>query len=518
MGIGLVSQTSSQNEEIMDAPTRTKIKSTYAIVIRLAWVLFLLFLPVTSFPFFPTALGGGTLVRPLSIYPLIIVLILFTLPALFTRPLPKTFLSLLPFVLIALASSLLALLQGINPILDVSAVERILRVLITLGVGGAIYTTMSLFPQSTDDLRAALRWIYIGFAIALLWGSLQAIYILRFTPEYFYRLQEVQAYIAIRNLFTTRISGMTYEPNWFAEQITFLLLPWLLAAALTDYSAFRWRWRRLTIELLLLMWSLIVLVFTFSRAGLINLLIILFLGIIFFRPRPLESTPGRRIGVGTRRLIEAAVIILVIVGLIYFVGTRNEFFARIWSYWTDRSNTSLAGYFEYLGFGARFVYSQAAYGVYTDHPWLGVGLGNYAFYFEEYLPERSLAVMPEVLRAITPDAGNNRLITPKNFYTRLLAETGLLGTAAFMAFVIAILGCALFLWFSRDREQNFWGIGGVLGVIAFLLSALTFDSFALPNMWVVFGLTTASSWIYIRLHYNTSKYIQEVNPAASASS
>lgn len=484
----------------MDMHKQSKFKTALGAISRLAWILFLLFLPVTSFPFFPDTLGGGALVRPLSLYPLVILLVLFTLPAILTKPLPKTFLSLLPFVLIALISSLIAMLQGINPILGVSSSERILRVLITLGIGGAIYATVSLYPKSPKDLRAALRWIYAGFSIALLWGSLQAVYITRFSSEYYNLLQKVQDYIAIRRLFTTRVSGMTYEPNWFAEQLTFLLLPWLLAAVLSGYSAFRWRWRRLTIESLLLVWSLIILVFTFSRAGLVNLIILLFLGIIFFRPRPLKNETGRRIGIGTRRLIDAAVVILVLVALIYSVGTRNEFFSRIWSYWTDKPRPTLAGYFDYLGFGARFIYSQAAIGVYSDQPWLGVGLGNYAFFFEENLPDRSLAAMPEVLRVITPDAGRDRLITPKNFYTRLLAETGLLGTAAFMAFVMAILGGALFLWLSQEREQTFWGIGGILGVVAFLLSALTFDSFAIPNMWVVFGLTTAASWFYLRSH------------------
>jgi hypothetical protein len=30
------------------------------------------------------------------------------------------------------------------------------------------------------------------------------------------------------------------------------------------------------------------------------------------------------------------------------------------------------------------------------------------------------------------------------------------------------------------------------------MGALTFDSFAIPNMWVVFGLITSAAWIYRR--------------------
>jgi O-antigen ligase len=184
--------------------------------------------------------------------------------------------------------------------------------------------------------------------------------------------------------------------------------------------------------------------------------------------------------------------------LIRVAGTRNAFFARLWSYWLRDSQTSMTGYLEYLGFGARFVYGTAAYNTYSAYPVLGVGLGNYGFYFEEMLPDRPLGSMPEVLRILTPDAGRNRLITAKVFYLRLLAETGLVGTAAFFAFLVAVLGCALYLWLSPHPEHKFWGRAGLLGLAAFLLAALSFDSFAIPNMWIVFGLITASAWVYSR--------------------
>ena len=184
---------------------------------KLAWVLFLLFLPVTSFPFFPTVLGGRALVRPLSLYPLLVLLILVTIPRLFRQPVPRTLRNLLPFVLVAIASSLLSMLRGIDPVLGISVNDRIIRGLITLAIGCAIYYTVTLMPRDPDDLRSTLKWLYAGFGLALLWGSLQVIYIVNFVRPYFQYLQRIQQYISTRRLFTTRVSGMTYEPNWFAE-------------------------------------------------------------------------------------------------------------------------------------------------------------------------------------------------------------------------------------------------------------------------------------------------------------
>ena len=478
---------------------KDNILSVLKYIPKLAWILFFLFLPVTSFPYFPPAVGGTALVRPLSLYPLIILFLFVTIPYLFRKPIYPTILTLVPFLLAVIVSTLLSFLQDIQPALNVSVTDRALRGMITLAVGVSIYLTVSLVPRSKQNLRDALRWLYAGFIVALAWGSMQAVYIINFNQEFYRWMNKIQAHISVRRLFTTRVSGLTYEPNWFAEQITFLLMPWLLASVITGYSVFRWRWRRITVEVLLLGWSILVLVFTFSRNGLLILGVMGLLSLLILRDVPKETRVGNWFTIGgkTRRLIEAGLVVVLISGFVYLAGQSNEFFARIWSYWTDRNNTSIKGYFEWLGFGARFGYGETAYNVYEEHPVLGVGLGNYAFYFEEELPEKPVAAIPEILRLITPEEGRSRLITPKIFYLRILSEMGLVGLGTFLVFLAAILGCAIFLWLSphRNPRARFWGIAGILGVISFSLAALTYDSFALPNMWVVFGLITAATWI-----------------------
>jgi O-antigen ligase len=462
--------------------------------------MFLIALPVTSFPYLPEAIGGAALVRPLSLYPLLFLLVTATIPRLFTGPIPRTIQVLLPFILIALASSLLSTQRGIEPMLGVSVTARTLRALLTLGIGCAFYLTAALLPSTLAELRASLRWLYTGFAIALLWGSLQAGYVLSFNSEYYKLLNRLQGYISTRKIFTNRVSGMTYEPNWFAEQISFLLIPWLLASVLSGESVFRWRWKWVTIEWFLLLWSVAVLIFTFSRAGLANLVLMLLISVAFLRPhRGIKAEAKRsRLVVWARRILEAGIVVAIVSGVIYTASTRNEYFSRIWSYWRNIEQRSAQDYFEYIGFGARFMYAEAAYNTYAENPLLGVGLGNYAFYFDRMLPDEFLARTPEVLRILTPEVGRNRLITPKNLYFRILAETGLIGLAAFIAFLVAILGCALYLWLAHDRQQRFWGIGGMLGVLVFFAAAFSFDSFAIPNMWVIFGLITSAAWSYTR--------------------
>ena len=477
-------------------------KTAYFLGYRIAWAALLIALPVTSFPYFPRAIGGEALVRPLSLYPLLFLFPIVILPRLIHRPLPKNLLSLLPFALVSVAVSALSLLRGIEPALGISVEPRVLRGIFTLAIGCGFFLTIALLPDTIKDLRFSLQWIFAGVGVSLLWGSVQAFNILSPQPMLSILLKKVQSRISIRPLQEGRISGMTYEPHWFAEQIILLLLPYTLSAILNDYTVFPWRWRRLTIEWLLLIWGVIILNFTYSRSGLLNLVIIILLGVMLFKPRQhkyANPTQGVKIPLIIRSAIGLLVALVLLIAPIYLIGNKNPFFARIWGYW-KRPDASLVGYLSYLGFDARLVYAQAAYNTYQAYPIMGVGLGNYAFYFEEMLPYRPIGEVPEILFLTTPEMGRDRLITSKNFFLRIMAETGMLGTITFMTFVLVNLGYALYLRLSPEKEWQYWGTTSLCGLIAFALSALSFDSFVIPDMWVIFGLITAS--IRIATHEN----------------
>lgn len=520
-------------------------KKLGALALDWAWMAFFAFLPITSFPYFPPVVGGSALVRPLSIYPLLILAPLAILPALLRRRLPRHLLALGAFVLVAIASCLAALLRNISPSMNVSSEERLLRAMITLVLGVGFYLAVTLGPRSPADLVKALRALYVGFGIALAWGSLQLVYVLHFNRTYYNWMNRLQSFVSMRKLIENRVSGMTYEPNWFGEQITMLLFPWLLAAVLSGTSVFTWRFSHLfkhssqrpsapqptarlerlaanlSIEFFLLVWATGILLFTFSRAGLLNLGALVILTLLIFRirrlkrkalpateqpPDPERPSRGQRLRrifsmrrqrafIGLRLAFELFLLAGLLGGALYAAASRNEFFARLWNYW-ERPKATLKGYMVYIGIEARLIYSETAYNIYQDSPILGVGPGNYALYFPDELPYRSLGRTPEVIRMITPEEGRDRLITAKNFFLRLLAETGLLGTAVFLAFFTAICGSALSLWLSPDPFQKFWGTGAALALVTFLLSTFSFDSFALPNMWIIFGLITSAHFLH----------------------
>ena len=478
---------------------------------RVFWVIFLVTLPVTSFPYLPAELGGSTQVRPLAMYPLLVLLILVTVPRLFQKRLPLTFLPLFAFIAAVALSGFFSLALDIEAFKGVTIAARLLRNLITLGIGVAVYLTVALYPRSEEDLNFSLRWLYIGFGAVLLWGSFQIIYILSYNEGYFNLLNRVQSLISTQALFQTRISGFTYEPKWFAEQITFLLMPWLTAALISKRSVFRWHFRWISVESLLLLWSAIVLLFTFSRTGLFILILLTFVSVLvsrsFRKPQNSPPSPGGALPPGESRgegslaapnrrlrVIEAGLAALALTVILVIVGSQNPYFSRLWRYWSDERARDKT-YLEYIAFGQRFAYAETALRIFEDYPVLGVGLGNYAFFFDKKLPNRPWQNSPEIIRQITPTERGSQLVTPKNLYARLLAETGLVGTILFSSFVIAVLGCALFLLFAPLAASRYWGLAGLLGILVFVTVVFSTDSFAVPNMWVVFGLITAAAHI-----------------------
>jgi O-Antigen ligase len=489
--------------------------------VKICWALLFLALPVTSFPYFPGEIGGKTLVRPLALYPLVILVCLVTIPRMLKRPLPKTFLPLLAFIIVATISSTVSFASDLDSLRGVSAASRLLRNMITLGIGVAFYFTFTLLHENWDDLKLSLRWLYVGFALALSWGSLQALYVIHFSPRYFAILNRLQTFISSRKLFTTRISGMTYEPKWFAEQICFLLFPWLLGSVLTRRSQFSWRYKWITVELILLVWAAVILVFTFSRTGLFILIGLTVLAFIFFRhdilDRRYRIREQKESGIqpvkSTRRIwrqkkgyiiLEAALIASILMAVLFVIGSQNPYFSRFWRYFTEAKKRNRT-YLEFIAVEQRFIYLETGLRMFSDYPLLGVGLGNYAFYFDQSLPDQLYSQQPEIIRQTTPVEGRDRLITPKNLLARLLAETGFLGTSTFLTFILAIVGCTVYLLrfspvakqpdLSRASEQRFWGMSAFLSLMVFSVIIFSFDSFALPNMWVVFGLITAAAHI-----------------------
>ncbi len=449
-------------------------------ITRLLWGAALFTLPVTSFRYFPF-MGAGTLVRPLSFYPiaLLSLILLFQLWRGKTSiPRSGVWTPLIAFVLFTLAASSFGALLDPLPLRGQDYFGRVIRAWATVVIGLAFFVSAVWMNRNEDDLRFTVRWILAGFVMDVAWSGVQSLAF--YTPL----LDKVtvtmwQRAFSMRELVrTNRVSGMAFEPAWLAGQIATVYLPWLVAALLTRVRMTRFKW----FEMLLLGLASFLLLATYSRGGLLTVLVALAFTLLI-AGRAEISTLWRWFTKSSWLLRLGLVVIIagVLVGAGMFLS-RKEYITRLF----NSNASSIDEFIVQNSAGARAAYTFGALGAYDESPWLGVGLGASGFYIYDHLPDWSMTTVPEIARQLSPE---NRLYpNPKNMYARLLAETGLLGFFLFLAFQFSILGEVLTVLQKKNELLRFLGVAGLFSWFAILIYNFTQDSFAIPNIWINFGV------------------------------
>ena len=119
----------------------------------------------------------------------------------------------------------------------------------------------------------------------------------------------------------------------------------------------------------------------------------------------------------------------------------------------------------------RLAHWQAAMGMARDHPFFGVGLGNYAQAYEEY-------------RLINWE---EPLGHAHNQYLNMLAETGLFGLAAYLAFWLVIFRLTWKTLRHPDRFSRAAAIG-LLGSWTYIAAHSVFDNLFVNNLFLHIGV------------------------------
>ncbi len=452
---------------------------------KILWGLVLFTLPVTSFRYYPDVFGT-TQIKPLAFLPLAPYLLLAAGRILRERRwdwLP----ALLPlglFAVIAMLSTAYGALLNPPPLFGITYVHRAIRAWLSFSIGAAFLIGALWAYESEADLRRSLRWLYAGFLVAAVWGTLQ-VGAIRFHLLSFDMLSRWQASFSTIGLLPRRISGMAYEPSWFAEQLVILYIPWL-AAALLSGARLLGRW---WVEVGLLIWAGALLVFTISRSGILVTVVaagaVGGLWLLLWGKERLSAATLRR---AWSRILAGGIVAVLLLGAGFAWLMHIEYFAALFRL---EPGQSFVDYIVGIYAGPRLAYAWSTASVYGQHPWLGVGLGASGFSLYDLLPEWSRTMLPEIARHIAPL--HRIFLNPKNLYVRLLAETGLLGFLAFLSFVLYALGRSLALWSQPDRSSRFLGIASLWIMVTILLYWLTQDSLTNPHVWLSLGTILALS-------------------------
>ena len=468
--------------------------------------LALLTLPFTSLPALSKPMGGTT-VAPLSIV-FLLLLAVGWLPVYILKggSLPREFRPFLIFVAVALIASAAAFFLPIPPYKSHTVTDAELKALFTFAIGCAAYFVIAIWHREPGQFKIALWMLNLGGALILVWSFIELYFVLFKHGQYADSLVLIQRLLSSRDLFDPgfrdRVGGFTYEPSWLAHQLNVVYIPYWLAATVTGYSTAR-KFRRLSLENLLLLGGVAIMYFTASRVGLVAFLLVLAYmayrlnlrliawleGRIQLRLRDRTAQVRERLRISTRILLTAG-LLAVYVGAffagLYLLPLINHRFGDL-----TRSLAYLSNPLEFayqVGFAERVVYWASGWSLFARYPILGVGLGNAGFYFTQFLPNLSYH-LGEILTLIyqAPDLPNI-----KSMWMRLLAETGLVGFSFFVAWQYQLWQAAHFLRSNSGRILRTLGWMGAFALVAFLAEGFSIDSFALPYLWVSTGLLTAA--------------------------
>jgi O-antigen ligase len=492
---------------------------------RVLWALVLVTLPITSFRYVPF-MGSGTYVRPLALYPLVLLLPVLAVRLWrkeIPRPWPGTLTILSAFTLAALATTAFGSTLAPVELRGVEYFDRALRALITLGMGLAFFAAAIWMNQSEDDVRFSVKWLLVGLVAHLVWGAIQFVGLNTGRRQI---LTQIQQIFSVRGLVKNkRISGFAFEPSWLAGQIVTLYLPWLVADLLTGMGVFQkfffhlssflgWRGktrdeRNSWIEPILLLGALTALLMTYSRSGLAVAIIaggttFLAAGGPIVRSAfgwfqagfRLEGAKTRlaAVQVAGSRVILILLMVSVLAGAGFFLADKGY----IATFFTSEKE-NLFDYAVSVYLGPRLAYATSALEAFQQHPFTGVGLGASGFWIYPNMPDWVLAGVPEIAQQMSPDAGD--FPNPKNIFVRLLAETGLAGFVLFVAFYLAVFADVLELL----RKSRWLGAAGMFAFVAVVMQGVSQDSFALPELWLNLGILAGITGIFSQRSHEDPK-------------
>ena len=144
---------------------------------------------------------------------------------------------------------------------------------------------------------------------------------------------------------------------------------------------------------------------------------------------------------------------------------------------TAKERLNIAAIIDSEPFRFRLSQYAAVSRVIADYPLLGVGIGNYTSVFGHYNPELTHSLVQ----------------TTDNMYLMVLAETGLLGTTAFLLLNFSLI--KPLIQALKNQQVESWLLPLTLSLASFYLVLLSWDALNHPVLrmvfWMICGLAAA---------------------------
>jgi len=468
-------------------------------------------LPITSQPMVAKFARTGSVAPVAGIF-LGFIFIFWFVPYIFKRgEIPRQTIPILVFTLWAVIVTLAAFFRENPPYKDIRLISSVLKGLVTLFIGVTFYLVTSSYIRNISILKLTLRMVNWGGLVIILWSFCQVAVnlILGNYPPW---MDAIQSFFSTGVLVLGRATGLALEPSWLAHQLNMLYLPYWLAAATCRFSAHSFKLWKFHFEDVLLVFGASTLMISFSRVGMLafllmaafifirlNIKIIKKVEVRIFRK---SSSPSKSVFILFQLGFVISLVILYSVVIYAIALTFIRFdprMAGLFQFVQGESDPVLH-YANSLKFGERLVYWLAAWKIFSDFPWLGVGLGIAGYYFPTSIVAYGWSLV-EVKKLFFHSAN---LLNIKSLWFRLLAETGIIGFSIFISWLFVILISSIKMVLEKDKFIKVIGLTGILILIGFCIEGFSIDSFAMPYLWFSAGIVTAGSMIYDTERFNAN--------------
>ncbi len=429
---------------------------------RWLWYMGMLFFPVTTAAFLPLP----TLVKPPTALLCAMALILSCTAVL--RLCGERHIWLLgSFAAIGIGAALISL-PDLMPLKHVAPWLAMGKGVLSLALGAGIYLATRAIAADPDVRRNGERMLYLAMAAIVVAVAIQVLAtsgaIWAHDAALWMARHITGTHAAESWLQGGRAWGLALEPSWLASTCCVLIIPLALSTALT---------RPGRLSAMVATTAALIVGLSTARSGaaqLIAIASVAFGWLLFDR----SHKPWRR-------LRDASIVMLVLIASLA-LSLRSPYARTVVNEIVcDQPAPSAQSYphqaLQRTGTHFRIACWEAAWRSFLEKPLMGWGLGLAAWPMIESFPGWAMQMPANGEAAATLDRSAGPLPNPKNMPLRLLAETGVLGFAAFAVFsLLHFLG----LW-RADRRILLMGI--LVGV-TLVLDGLSLDSFALPAPWI----------------------------------
>lgn len=343
--------------------------------------------------------------------------------------------------------------------------ERFLRQFISLLISGVVFFLLYynvLRRYTASQLFYKIRRVFLwSFIVVSTYGLLE-ISILKFGMGFLTQYLQLFDYFPFTSVDieygSKRISSVTFETPALATYL-FMVAGWMFSYMITEK-----KWYKYVPGFLVIVLAM----FSDSRAG----LAIIFLQFAIFLILLIRKREHHKLLI---KIAAVGIAGVVLIGVAKGKEIAEYVVEKATSFDTNDEDHSISN-------KSRFGLQYANFLVFKDHPWSGVGYGQQTFEAKKKYPRWATTNNWE-FRVFYLNPNESSFPPGYNMFTRLLAETGIIGVVIFMFFLIAILYiCYEILKKNDDRYLLCLII--LISMVGVYMNWLKTDTFRSFSFWI----------------------------------